>query len=311
MTTDPLQLAARLAAAAGQSVRGKPDVLRLALSSLLGGGHLLLADLPGTGKTLLAKTLATVMGGRFGRVQCTPDLLPSDITGTSVFQPVTGEWSFREGPIFANVVLVDEVNRASPRTQAALLEPMEERIVTADGVTRALPDPFLCIATQNPHGQIGTFPLPESQLDRFAMVLSVGLPARDAEREILLRQGGTDVLAAMGAVSTPAEVAGAIASIRELHCAPAVVDYVLDLVDGTRTDPRLSSGASPRVTVSVLALARAHAAVCGRAYVTPDDVQAVFLPSVAHRVTVGGQLDPPAAYSILVELLRRVPVPRQ
>lgn len=311
MTADPIELADRLYSAATVTMRGKPEVVRLAISTLLSGGHLLLADLPGTGKTLLAKTLASSMGGRFGRVQCTPDLLPTDITGTSVFQPATGEWTFRPGPLFANVLLVDEVNRASPRTQAALLEPMEEHQVTVDGTTRRLPEPFLCIATQNPHGQIGTFPLPESQLDRFSIVTSLGLPDRDAEREIVTGQGGTEALARVPVVTTPEEVSTAIASIHRLHAAPAVVEYLLDLVDGTRTHPGLSSGASPRASVGLLAVARAHAAVCGRNYVTPDDVQAVFVPGVAHRVTVGGHLDMAASAAVLGDLLARTPVPRQ
>ena len=173
-------LAQALVGTVSAAVRGKDAEVRLAVVALLAGGHLLLEDLPGTGKTLLAKSLATAIGGRFGRVQCTPDLLPTDITGTSVYSPVDGSWTFRAGPLFANVVLVDEVNRASPRTQAALLEPMEEHQVTVDGTTHRLPAPFFCIATQNPYGQIGTFPLPESQLDRFALVVSMGLPDRDA-----------------------------------------------------------------------------------------------------------------------------------
>jgi MoxR-like ATPase len=308
--TNPIELAGRLHAAVSQTVRGKPDVVRLATATLLGGGHLLLADMPGTGKTLLAKSLARAIGGTFGRVQCTPDLLPTDVSGTSIYQPGTGEWTFRAGPLFANVLLVDEVNRASPRTQAALLEPMEEHQVTVDGVTRGLPDPFLCIATQNPHGQIGTFPLPESQLDRFAMVLSIGLPDRTAEREILTGQGGSDVLATIAPVTSPTEVAEAIATIRQVHSAPAVVDYLLDLVAATRMHPHLTSGASPRASVGLLAVSRAHAVVCGRDYLTPDDVQATFVSATSHRVTVGGHLDLAAAHGVLGALLGTVPVPR-
>ena len=204
---------------------------------MLGGGHLLVEDLPGTGKTLLAKSIAAAIGGTFGRVQCTPDLLPTDITGTSVFRPDSGEWEFRAGPVFANVVLVDEVNRASPRTQAALLEPMEERQVTVDGTTWALPDPFFCIATQNPFGQVGTFPLPESQLDRFALALSIGLPDRDAEREIVTGAGGADVLPSGQPVTTPGRARGRRSRRPPRpHCDPKVVEYVLDLTAATRTE---------------------------------------------------------------------------
>ena len=175
-----ISLATDLQSSVSRTVRGKDNVVKLALVALLSGGHLLVEDLPGTGKTLLAKSLAMSVGGRFGRVQCTPDLLPSDITGTSVYSPADSSWTFRPGPIFANVALIDEINRASPRTQAALLEPMEERQVSVDGLTHQLPTPFFCVATQNPHGQLGTFPLPESQLYRFALVTSMGLPDRDA-----------------------------------------------------------------------------------------------------------------------------------
>src|SRR6185437_2225834 len=198
-----LRVASALFTTVSAAVRGKDESVRLALVALLSGNHLLVEDVPGTGKTLLGKSLAAAIGGRFGRVQCTPDLLPSDLTGTSVYSPATGSWDFRPGPVFANVVLVDEVNRASPRTQAALLEPMEERQVTVDGATHALPDPCFMIATQNPLGTTGTFPLPESELDRFGVVLTMGLPGRDAEREILTGAGGATVLPSIDAVTTP------------------------------------------------------------------------------------------------------------
>jgi MoxR-like ATPase len=292
------------------AVRGKDEVVRLSLVALLAGGHLLVEDLPGTGKTLLAKSLAAALGGRFGRVQCTPDLLPTDITGTSVYSPANGSWTFRPGPLFANVVLVDEINRASPRTQAALLEPMEEHQVTVDGATHRLPEPFFCVATQNPHGQIGTFPLPESQLDRFALVLSMGVPDRAAEREILTGRGGNDVYDELTPVADPARVAAAIATVHAVYCAPPLVEYVLDLVAATRLHPDLTVGASPRASVGLLQAARAHAVVAGRDHVTPDDVQAVVGAAFAHRVSVGGAVDTTAGASVIAEIVARTPVPR-
>ena len=306
----PQEVAAALRESITAAVRGKQTVVDLALATLLAGGHLLVEDLPGTGKTLLAKSLAASIGGRFGRVQCTPDLLPTDITGTSVFRPDTGEWQFRAGPIFGNVVLVDEVNRASPRTQAALLEPMEEHQVTVDGTTWSLPVPFFCVATQNPFGQIGTFPLPESQLDRFALVLSLGLPDRAAEREIVTGAGGADVLPSLQAVSSPEEVAACIGATARTHCDDKVVEYVLDLAEATRSDARLTQGASPRASSGLLHLARGHAVVAGRDYVTPDDVQAVLVGALSHRVAVAGRVDTAAAAEVLGWMLAQVPVPR-
>lgn len=305
----PQEIASALRDAVSATMRGKPRVVDLALATLLSGGHLLVEDLPGTGKTLLAKSLSAVIGGRFGRVQCTPDLLPTDITGTSVFRPDTGEWQFRPGPIFANVVLVDEINRASPRTQAALLEPMEERQVTVDGATWSLPEPFFCVATQNPFGQAGTFALPESQLDRFALILSVGLPDRTAEREIITGAGGVDVLPSLQAVTSPEEVVAAVADTARTHCADKVVEYVLDLTEATRLDHRLSQGASPRASTALLHLARGHAVVQGRDYVTPDDVQGVFVSAYSHRVAVAGRVDTAAAGEVLTWMLGQVPVP--
>jgi len=305
-----LRLAADLVDAVGSTVRGKPEAVRLSVVTLLAGGHLLIEDLPGSGKTLLAKSLAVAIGGRFGRVQCTPDLLPTDITGTSVFQPVTVDWTFRAGPLFANVVLLDEVNRASPRTQAALLEPMEEHQVTVDGDTRPLPAPFFCIATQNPFGQVGTFPLPESQLDRFALVLRMGWPDRDAEREILTGQGGSEALPDLKAVTTPEEVSEVVATVRAVQVVPALVEYVLDLADATRHHPSLAVGASPRAALGLLHAARAHAVVAGRTYATPDDVQAVAVASFAHRVLLGDGADTAAAGVVLHDVIERVPVPR-
>jgi MoxR-like ATPase len=309
-TEDAIALAHDLFGAVSAAVRGKDEVVRLSLVALLAGGHLLVEDLPGTGKTLLAKSLASALGGRFGRVQCTPDLLPTDITGTSVFSPADGSWTFRPGPLFANVLLVDEINRASPRTQAALLEPMEEHQVTVDGATHRLPEPFFCVATQNPHGQIGTFPLPESQLDRFALVLSMGLPDRAAEREILTGQGGNDVYEALRPVADPARVAAAIAAVHGVYCAPALVEYVLDLTAATRVHPDLSVGASPRASVGLIEAARAHAVVVGRDHVTPDDVQAVVGPAFSHRISTGAGVDTAAGAAIVAGIVARTSVPR-
>ena len=308
--TTPQQVAVALRESVTTAVRGKDAVVDLAIATLLGGGHLLVEDLPGTGKTLLARSIAAASGASFGRVQCTPDLLPTDITGTSVFRPDSGDWQFRPGPIFANVVLVDEVNRASPRTQSALLQPMEERQLTVDGTTWSLPQPFFCIATQNPYGQIGTFPLPESQLDRFALTLSIGLPDRVAEREIVIGTGGVDVLPSVQPVTTPEALVAAIRDTAAIHCDDKVVEYVLDLTAATRDGAHLSQGASPRASSALLHLARGHAVVSGREYVTPDDVQAVFVGAYAHRVMVAGRVDTVAAREALAWLMTQVPVPR-
>jgi MoxR-like ATPase len=304
-----IQVAGRLFGQVSATVRGKPDAVRLALVALLSGGHLLVEDIPGTGKTLLGKSLAAAIGGRFGRIQCTPDLLPADLTGTSVFAPSRGEWEFRPGPVFANVLLLDEVNRASPRTQAALLEPMEEHQVTVDGSTHPLPDPFFCIATQNPLGQAGTFPLPESQLDRFSLILSMGWPDRNAEREILTGVGGSEVFSRVHAVTSPDELRRAVDATRHVHVVPAVLEYVLDISAATRTSHQLALGASPRATLGLLHAAQAHAVLAGRHYVTPDDVQAVVIPAFAHRVWLDSGPNTAAVAAVLRTIIGQLPVP--
>ncbi len=291
-------------------IRGKDDAIRLALVSVLSGSHLLIEDTPGTGKTLLAKTLAVALGGTFRRVQCTPDLLPSDLTGTSVYSPASGEWSFRSGPIFANVVLADELNRASPRTQAALLEPLEELHATVDGETRRLPEPFICIATQNPYGSAGTFPLPDSQLDRFGIVLSLGLPDRDSEREILVGAGGADAFRDARAVCKPDHIVAAVQEIRGVHIAAPLLEYILDLVGQTRTHAGVALGASPRATKGLLRAAQAHAIVSGRTYVSPDDVQAIAAPALSHRMGLLSGFNLESGAQLVGDALSITPVPR-
>ena len=296
----------------GRVIKGKPEVLRLTVVGLLSGHHLLLEDVPGVGKTLLAKAIARSVGGVFRRVQGTPDLLPSELTGVSVFHKSSENWEFRAGPLFANVMLFDEINRATPRTQSALLEAMEERQVTVDGATYDLPEPFFVVATQNPSEHAGTFPLVEGQRDRFGLVLELGAPHRVAERELLLGAGGVDSLETLRAVSSPEALSAAEHAVRTVHCAPAVADYVIDLASATRDHPDVVLGCSPRGSISLLHLAKAVAAMSGRHYVTPGDVQAIAVPALAHRVIVSGGAgaDVKAAASIVRRLLESVPVPR-
>ena len=307
---DSAQVAAAMQREIGRVVRGKDDAVQFAVVALLAGTHLLIEDTPGTGKTLLAKSLAGAVGGRFRRVQCTPDLLPSDLTGTTVYSPATSEWQFRPGPVFANVLLADELNRASPRTQSALLEPLEEHQVSADGARYALPDPFCCIATQNPFGSAGTFPLPESQLDRFGLVIRMGLPSRVAERSILTGEGGTDVLSSIRAVTDPDGVLRAIAAARAIHVADPIYDYVLDIVAATRTQPSVALGASPRAAKGLLRTAQAHALVSGRTYCSIDDVQAVAASALAHRLALLSGPDIDAGAQIIGSIIATVTVPR-
>jgi MoxR-like ATPase len=306
---DPRAVAVDVFHAVSRAMRGADDVVGLAVVALLAGGHLLVEGVPGTGKTLLAKSLANAIGGRFGRVQCTPDLLPADVTGTSVYSPATGEWEFRTGPVFANVLLVDEVNRASPRTQAALLEPMEEHQVTIDGVTHPLPVPFFLVATENPFGHAGTFPLPDSQLDRFAMVCTIGRPGREAERQILGGDGGVEALDDIEPVTTPAELAETMAAVRHVHCAHTVLDYVLDVADATRNHPGVALGASPRASLSLLHASQAHATVVGRNFVSPDDVKAVASASLAHRIVLATGVDVAAGARVIAEIVERIAAP--
>lgn len=286
---------------------GKDRQVRLALACLLARGHLLIEDLPGMGKTTLSHALARVLGLSFQRIQFTSDLLPGDILGTSVFDKDSGQFVFHPGPIFAELVLADEINRATPKSQSALLEAMEEGQVTIEGATRPLPEPFFVIATQNPASQGGTFSLPESQLDRFLMRLSLGYPGRAAERSLLLGEARRDLLPRLEPLLDHAALAAFQAEVPKVRASDALVDYVLRLVEATRTQPAFALGLSPRGSLALLAVARAWALLAGRDYVIPEDVQAV-LPAVAgHRLR--DQADPTGhgGGALVQWLLREVP----
>lgn len=306
----PQALAQSILANVGRVVRGRPEAVQLAVVALLSGGHLLVEDVPGHGKTLLAKALARSIGGSYRRIQGTPDLLPSEITGVSVFHKGSEEWEFRAGPLFANVVLADEINRATPRSQAALLEAMEERQVTVDGVSHQLPEPFFLVATQNPFDHAGTFPLVEGQRDRFALVLEMGHLGRHAERELLLGVGGSDHLHELSSVATAEELRDAIARVAMVHCAPPIADYIVDLGAATRSHPDVRLGASPRASLALLHAAKAVAVLQGRGFLTPDDVKSLVAPVLAHRLVLNGGPDVNAATTILKAVAERVPVPR-
>ena len=289
-------------------VLGKDQQIRLALACLLARGHLLIEDLPGVGKTTLAQTLARLLGLDFSRIQFTSDMLPADVVGLSIFDRERSDFRFLPGPVFVNVVLADEINRATPKTQSALLEAMEERQVTAEGQTRPLPSPFFVIATQNPSSQIGTFPLPESQLDRFLMRIELGYPDRQAERTLLERGGRREHLPELTACLTPESIAPLQQAAAAVHAAPALFDYVQALLAATRHDPRFEHGLSPRAGLALLAAARAWAFIAGRSMVLPEDVQAV-LPSVAaHRLSLA-QGEGHARHTDIDALIRATPLP--
>jgi MoxR-like ATPase len=286
---------------------GKERQLRLALSCILARGHLLIEDMPGVGKTTLALALARVLGLQFQRVQFTSDLLPADILGVSVYEQAAGRFRFHPGPIFAQLVLADEVNRASPKTQSALLEAMEERQVTAEGETRMLPEPFFVIATQNPAEQIGTFPLPESQLDRFLMRINLGYPPRDAERTLLSERDRRDVLSETPPSFTPTQLLDLQAQARNVKTTPPLLEYILALVEHTRRLPGLRMGLSPRAGLALRRAAQAWALIHGRSGVIPEDVQAVFAPVVSHRLMAGSERE--AGAPTAEEILGAVAIP--
>jgi MoxR-like ATPase len=268
----------------GQVIVGKELQVRQSLTCLLAGGHLLLEDLPGVGKTTLSHALALSLGLQFNRVQFTSDLLPADVAGVSIYERELNAFSFHPGPIFTQVLLADEINRATPKTQSGLLEAMEERQVSADGVTRPLPEPFFVIATQNPTHQVGTFPLPESQLDRFLMCISLGYPDAAAERALLMGEDRRQMLKHLAPAMTAAELFSAQLSLRQIHAAPALIDYIQALAQASRQNGSFAEGLSPRAALALLQAARAWAALEGRDHVMPEDVQAVLVPVCAHRL---------------------------
>jgi MoxR-like ATPase len=290
---------------------GKASVVELLTVALLTPGHVLIEDVPGLAKTMLAKSLAKSLGCSFQRVQFTPDLLPSDITGVSIFNQKTQDFEYRAGPLMSQIILADEINRAGPRTQSALLEAMEERQVTVDGITRSVPLPFLVVATQNPIELEGTFPLPEAQLDRFLLRVTIGYPDVDEEREVLRRFREADPLEELKPVFTSDEVLALSAACRRVYISSAIETYILALVRATRSNPALALGASPRGSLALARTAQVLAAVRGRAFVIPDDVQLLTVPTLAHRLILSSQSrlhgkDVPA---VLQSVIEQVPVP--
>ena len=295
----------------GTVVRGKQDVINQTLLCLLAGGHLLIEDVPGVGKTTLAKALAQSVSADLGRIQFTPDLLPADVTGVSVWNRTTSEFEFRPGPIFAGLVLADEINRASPKTQSALLEAMAEKQVTVDGISRGLPFPFMVVATQNPIEQEGTYPLPESQLDRFLMRISVGYPERSDELAILETHEQDNLVGEMKAVATLEDVRLMMSLVQQVQFQPELRGYLIDLAEATRRHPSISLGMSPRATLSLQRVSRARAAASGRRHVIDDDIKALASQVVSHRLILQPEalLQGITPERVVADILASVPVP--
>jgi len=303
----PVQRLEHAIGAVNGVILGKAEQIDLAFAALLAGGHLLIEDLPGVGKTTLAHAIAIVTGGKWQRIQFTNDLLPADILGVSVWLREAEAFEFRPGPIFANVVLADEVNRATPRTQSALLEAMAERQVSVDGHTHPLPQPFFVIATQNPLDLVGTYPLPDSQLDRFLLRISLGYPAREQERALLVEPDRRTLLADLQPVLSPEDVIELNATAATLHVSDPVIDYIQMLVEATRVHAALRAGLSPRATLAMLATARARALLQAREYVLPDDVKQIFAPLATHRLQC--KPNSPEASHVVEQILDETPVP--
>ena len=296
----------------GKVIVGKEETLQLLLAALLSGGHVLLEDMPGTGKTKLAKSLAASMEGVFSRIQFTPDLLPSDVTGMNIYNRKSGEFVLHKGPVFANGLLADEINRATPRTQAGLLECMEEHQVTIDGQRLMLESPFMVIATQNPVESAGTFPLPEAQMDRFMMRLSMGLPDQEEEVLILERFGGEDPYEKLESVITREQILQMREAAKEVFVHPVLQTYIVELAAATRKEPELAFGVSPRGSLALMQAAKAYAALLGRSYCIPDDVRALAVPVFSHRLGFqGGRRDTARQQTLVQRILKEVPVPAE
>jgi MoxR-like ATPase len=309
---DLVRAAHRVATAVESVIEGKAEAVRLALTVLLAEGHVLIEDVPGVGKTMLAKALARSTDCSVRRIQFTPDLLPSDITGVSAYNQERREFEFKPGPVFANIVVGDEINRASPKTQSALLECMEERQVTVDGTTYPLAPPFMVIATQNPIEMEGTYPLPEAQRDRFTARISMGYPSAESELAMLDAHGSSSPLEALEPVGRAEDMRELIAAVRKVHVADALKQYVIKLVTATRSTPELRLGASPRATLHLLRASRARAALDGRDFVIPDDVQALALPVLAHRLLPSAEalVARQLPEQVLATIVGQVPLPQ-
>jgi len=310
----PLGVLGAIEAQVARAIRGKPEAIRLALTTLLARGHLLVEDVPGVGKTTLARALARTLGGTFRRIQFTSDLLPSDILGVTFYEQAHARFEFRPGPIFANVVLADEINRTTPRTQSSLLEAMAEGHVSVDGKTHVLETPFLVIATQNPQEHFGTYPLPESQMDRFLMRVRLGYPGHDDEKRLLMTRGGGDPVDAVEAVADPATLRALQERVDAVKVDESLADYALSIVEETRRSPLLALGVSTRRPIAWYRAAQAHALVSGRAYCLPDDLKGLGVAVLAHRIALAAQQDSlvrsrEESERVIADLLQRVPVP--